>query len=95
MITGLINDKSRTSMSMEHSVLMPVPMCVRNMEAHIHVHVVDGLLVKFLVSMATCTWAFSTIWPCFWSSGLLCVREKAPKALLLSSTIDISKNAHV
>ena len=41
--------------------------------------------------MTTHTQACSTKWPCFWSSGLLCVGEKAPKALLVTSPIDISE----
>ena len=49
--------------------------------------------VEFPVGVATRTRLFSTTWPRFWNSGLLRVGEKAPKALLVTSTIDISKNA--
>ena len=52
----------------------------------------EGLLVEFPVGMVTRT-RTRTTWPCFWSSGLLCVGKKAPKALLVTSTIDISENA--
>ena len=64
-------------------------MCVRNMEASVF----QGLLVEFLVGVATHIGLFSTTWPRFWSSGLLCVGEKAPKVLPVASTINISKNA--
>ena len=64
-------------------------MCVRNTEASIF----QRLPVEFPVGVATRTRLFSTTWPRFWNSGLLRVGEKAPKALLVTSTIDISKNA--
>ena len=52
------------------------------------VSVFQGFLFKFLVDMVMHT---HMIWPhfCSWSSGLLCVCEKALKALLVTSTIDI------
>ena len=61
-------------------------MCVRNTEASVF----QRLPVEFPVGVATRT---RTTWPRFWSSVLLCVGEKAPKALLVTGTIDISKNA--
>ena len=54
--------------------------CVRNAKASIF----KGLPVEFLVGVATCTRALNT-WQCFWSSDLLCVVKKAPKALLVTS----------
>ena len=50
--------------------------------------VFQRLPVEFPVGVATRARA---LWPCFWSSGLLCVGKKAPKALLVTSTIDISE----
>ena len=64
-------------------------MCVRNMEASVF----QRLPVEFPVGVVTRTWLFSTTVPRFWNSGLLRVGEKAPKALLVTSTIDISNNA--
>ena len=64
-------------------------MCVRNTEASVF----QRLPVEFPVGVATRTRLFSTTRPRFWNSGLLRVGEKAPKALLVTSTIDISKNA--
>ena len=63
-------------------------MCVRNTEASVF----QRLPVEFPLGVATRTRLFSTTWPLFWNSGLLRVGEKAPKALLVTSTIDISKN---
>ena len=61
-------------------------MCVRNTEASVF----QRLPVEFPVGVATRT---RTTWPRFWSSVLLCVGEKVPKALLVTGTIDISENA--
>ena len=64
-------------------------MCVQNTEASVF----QRLPVEFPVGVATRSRLFSTIWPRFCSSVLLCVGEKAPKALLVTGTIDISENA--
>ena len=63
-------------------------MCVRNME----VSVFQGLPVEFPVGVVHALGILSATWPHFWSSGLLHIGEKAPKALLVTSSIDISEN---
>ena len=64
-------------------------MCVRNMGAVVF----QGLLVEFPVGLVTCIRDFQRNMPRFWSCSLLCVGEKAPKASLVTSTIDISEKA--
>ena len=63
-------------------------MCVQNMK----VRIFQGLLVEFPVGVATRIWAFQHNMAMFLELKLAHVGEKAPKTLLATSTIDISKN---